>query len=418
MSRVTLNFSLSKTDITEITNYKAKIKTIHDQLHSGRLESTGWVDYPKNVSDTLLDEMESVARKIRKESTAFVIIGIGGSFLGARACTQMILDQYRNEVGHLKVYFAGWNLSGTYHKALLDHLKNEEISICVVSKSGKTAETLAAFNLFKKLLKEKYGKDYNKHIYVVTDKVTGALRKEVKENKYVSFELDKDIGGRYSFLTPAGLFPVAVAGIDIKRVMKGAKEAYEHYSNPNVAENQCYQYAAIRRLLNQKHNRTVEIYEYYEPRLTYFAEWLKQLYGESEGKEYLGIYPSSLLLTRDLHSLGQFLQEGSQIFFETVFKIKQPPADIMQDGMLSFNAQNNAVMFAVNKAHHKNNTPIITFEMEDLQEESFGYAVYFFEKSCAVSSMLLGVDPFNQPGVEIYKKNLSDLISKITREQI
>ncbi len=196
---------------------------------------------------------------------------------------------------------------------------------------------------------------------------------------------------------------MAVAGIDIKRVMKGAKEAYEHYSNPNVAENQCYQYAAIRRLLNQKHNRTVEIYEYYEPRLTYFAEWLKQLYGESEGKEYLGIYPSSLLLTRDLHSLGQFLQEGSQIFFETVFKIKQPPADIMQDGMLSFNAQNNAVIFAVNKAHHKNNTRSLHLKWK-ICRKNHSDTPCISSKTCAVSSMLLGVDPFNQRALKFIKR--------------
>ena len=416
MSKVTLNFSMSKTDITEITNYKAKIKSIHDNLHSGKMENTGWVDYPMRISDALVDEMNSVARKIRKENTAFVIIGIGGSFLGARACTQMLMSRYHNETNKLKIYFAGWNLSGTYHKELYDRIKKEDIAVCVVSKSGITTETSVVFNLFKKLLIEKYGEEFNQHVFVVTDKSTGALRAETTKNKYTSFVLENDIGGRYSVLTPAGLFPIAVAGIDIKRILDGAKQAYERYNNPNIVENPCYQYAAIRRILNQKHNRTVEIYEFFEPQLVYFAEWLKQLFGESEGKEYLGIYPSSLILTRDLHSMGQFLQEGSQIFFETVFKIKNPPFDIEMDGDMSFNEKNNAVMLAVSKAHYKNNTPIITFEMDALDEESFGYAVYFFEKACAASSMLLGVDPFNQPGVEVYKKNLADLVSKIRRD--
>ena len=418
MSKVTLSFSLSKTDITEIMGYKAQIKKIHQKLHSGKVKFTGWVDYPVTVDQALVDDMQKTARKIRKDSTAFIVIGIGGSYLGAKACTEMLMNQYHNETNRLKIYFAGWNLSGTYHKELLDHVAKEEISICVISKSGKTTETAAAFELFKKLLIEKYGDEYAKRVYVITDSKSGPLRKETEKNNYKSYNLDEDIGGRYSVLTPAGLFPIAVAGIDITKILTGAKNAYEHYNTPNVYDNQCYQYAVIRRILHQRHNRDVEIYEFYEPRLSYFAEWLKQLFGESEGKDYTGIYPSSLILTRDLHSLGQFLQEGNQIFFETVFKIKNPPADIESNDFLTYNEHNNAVMIAVDRAHYKNNTPIITFEMEALDEESFGYAVYFFEKSCAVSSMLLGVDPFNQPGVEVYKKNLTHVVNQLSNGRV
>lgn len=416
MSKVTLNFSMSKTDIAEISNYKAKIKVIHDKLHSGKMDNIGWVDYPQTVSDKLIDEVNNTAKKIRKDSTALVVIGIGGSFLGARACTQMLLNRYHNETDKTKIYFAGWNLSGTYHKELLDRLQNEEVSLCVISKSGGTMETLATFSVFKNFLIEKYGDDYNKRIYVVTSSSSGKLRKEAEENKYASFPFEDNIGGRYSVLTPAGLLPIAVAGINIKKILAGAKEAYIRFNNSNISENQCYQYGVIRRIINQRHNKSIEIFEFYEPRLVYFAEWLKQLFGESEGKEYRGIYPSSLIFTRDLHSMGQFLQEGSQIFFESVFKVKNPPYDVSAEytsSGLSFNENNNAVLVAVNKSHIKNNTPIITFELEDLSEETFGYAVYFYEKACAVSSMLLGVDPFNQPGVEVYKKTLNDLIDPI-----
>lgn len=416
MSKLTLNFSMSKTDISEISNYKAKVKNIHDKLHGDDKDNIGWVDYPERLSDELLDEINVTAKKIRKDSTALVVIGIGGSFLGARACTQMLLNQYHNEIDKFKIFFAGWNLSGTYHKELLDRLKKEEVSVCVVSKSGNTMETMATFSLFKKLLIEKYGNEFNKRIYTVTSKKSGTLRKETDENKYTSFVFDDNIGGRFSVLTPAGLLPIAAAGINIKKILAGAKEAYNRFNNPNIAENQCYQYGVIRRIINQRHNKSIEVFEFYEPRLDYFAEWLKQLFGESEGKEYRGIFPSSLILTRDLHSMGQFLQEGSQIFFESVFKVKNPPSDVSANFTatgLSFNENNNAVLVAVNKAHIKNNTPIITFELEDLSEETFGYAVYFYELACAVSSMLLGVNPFNQPGVEVYKKTLNDLIDPI-----
>jgi len=265
-------------------------------------------------------------------------------------------------------------------------------------------------------MEEKYGEEYYKRIYVVTNKTKGQLREEANRHHYSVFDYEDDISGRYSVLTPAGLLPIAATGLDIKKILAGAKDAWARFNNPNIAENQCYQYGVIRRIINQRHNKSIEIFEFYEPRLVYFAEWLKQLFGESEGKEYRGIYPSSLILTRDLHSVGQFLQEGTQIFFETVFKLKNPPLDISSDFTLtglSFNEQNNTIMTAVNKAHSKNNTPIITFELDDLSEESFGYAVYFFEKACAVSSMLLGVDPFNQPGVEVYKKNLSGMLDPI-----
>ncbi len=412
MSRIHYNYSLSGISAADIMLFNEPVKAAHEKLHSGQMEYSLWVDYPNLITEDMLEKINEAAYDIKKKCTALVVIGIGGSFLGAKACSEMLLNDFTHREGWPKIYFAGWNLSAVYHASLLNKLTNEDVCVCVVSKSGTTMETAAAFKLFKYFLFEKYGEGYTDRIYAVTDEKSGALRNEADSEGYKTFVLENAIGGRYSVLTPAGLLPIAACGIDIAKIVKGAKSACEELNTPNISLNQAYQYAVVRRLL-ASNGKFMEIFGFYEPQMDYFAEWLKQLFGESEGKQGKGAFPSSLILTRDLHSLGQYLQQGKPMFYETMFKLKQPLLDVtFEEGSMSYNDMNALVFDAVNKAHASADTPVNQFTIDEIDEYTFGEMVYFFEKACAISCILTGVNPFDQPGVEVYKKNVRELMKK------
>ncbi len=372
-------------------------------LESGEYAYSGWVKLPFGYDKKEFKRIEAAAQRIQDQCDILVVLGIGGSYLGARAAIEML---YNEKGGYPKIFFAGHTFSASYHHELMRLIENQNICLCVISKSGTTTETGIAFALLKDWMTNKYGtEETRRRIYVVTDATHGILREEVRSRGYESFAVPDDIGGRYSVLTPVGLLPIKAAGIDIKEIMSGASDmaAKRGYSGP---------YAAVRQELF-KRGRHIEIFEYYEPRLRYFAEWLKQLFGESEGKEGKGIFPASLEFSTDLHSMGQYLQEGSPIFFETVLDVMSPPYDLdvpeSAEKMLagkSMNRINQAALEGVMAAHRQASIPMLRMCIPSLTPYCFGQMVYFFEMACALSGLLSGVDPFNQPGVERYKEEM------------
>ena len=397
--------------------YQPKVTEIHEKLNNQTDAYTGWVDWPLRVEQSLLDDILATAEEIRGKCTALVVIGIGGSYLGAKACIELLQSPFYNEhyAGKLKrprIYFAGHHLSAIYYQELLERLNEEDVCLCVISKSGTTLEPSIAFEILRSYVRERYGmEEAAKRIYAITDASKGALREEADIQGYKTFVVPDDIGGRYSVLTPVGLLPIAVAGIDIISMLQGAAEACKVYNNANLADNICYQYGLLRNLL-QNNGKVIEIFEVYEGRLRYFTEWLKQLFGESECKEGKGVIPMSLQMSTDLHSMGQFLQDGRQMFFETVLTIEHIPDDVSLVGSAyagmakSMHELNQIVEASARNAHLANNTPNIRLTVSELSARSFGYMVYFFEKACAVSCYLTGVNPFDQPGVEAYKSNI------------
>jgi len=404
-------------DTSNWQQYQPKITEIHEKLNNKTDAYTGWVDWPLRVEQELLQDILNTAEEIRQKCTALVVIGIGGSYLGAKACIELLQSPFYNEhyAGKQKrprIYFAGHHLSAIYYEELLERLNDEDVCLCVISKSGTTLEPSIAFEILRGYVQERYGmEEAAKRIYAITDASKGALRAEANEQGYKTFVVPDDIGGRYSVLTPVGLLPIAVAGIDIVSMLEGAAEACKAYDNADVTENICYQYGLLRNLLQQD-GKVIEIFEVYEGRLRYFTEWLKQLFGESECKEGKGVIPMSLQMSTDLHSMGQFLQDGRQMFFETVLTIETIRRDVSLEGSeyagmaKSMHELNQIVEKSARKAHLKNNTPNIRLTVSELSAKSFGYMVYFFEKACAVSCYLTGVNPFNQPGVEAYKSNI------------
>lgn len=412
MSKVTFDYSLLNVNNDDFAMFEQAVGMAHEQLHNGSLKFTGWVDYPATVSQELVDDIIATADEIASKCTALVVIGIGGSYLGAKAGYDMLINDFTRKKDRPALYFAGCNMSATYQAGIMKKIKNEDVCVLVISKSGTTMETAAAFDLFRYFLFEKYRNEYKSRIYTITDAQNGTLRQETEAMGYKSFVLPSDIGGRYSVLTPVGLLPLAVAGADIRKILSGAKKAYERYSQSNIRYNDCYKYAAIRRFLYID-GKNAEMFSYSEPQLEYFAEWLKQLFAESEGKDGKGLFPVSAMLTRDLHSLGQYLQDGMPMMFESMIRVDNPTLDItFRKGAKSYNEMNRIVYDAVADAHSEAGMPVMKFVIKDLTEESFGWMVYFFEKACAVSCMLLGVDPFDQPGVEVYKANVRKLLSE------
>ncbi len=412
MNKVTFDYSLLNVSNQDFSMFEQPVQIAHEQLHNGALKFTDWVDYPMNVPADLVRDIRETADEIASKCTAVVVIGIGGSFLGAKAGYDMMINEFNSPQGRPRLYFAGCNMSATYHARIMKAVKNDDVCLIVVSKSGTTMETSAAFDLFRYFLFEKYRDGYKERIYTVTDAKNGTLRQESEAMGYKAFVLPAGIGGRYSVLTPAGLLPLAVAGLDIAKIIAGARRAYEVLRQPNVKYNDCYKYAVIRRLLYID-GKNVEVFSYNEPQMEYFAEWLKQLFGESEGKGRKGLFPASAMFTRDLHSLGQYLQDGLPVLFESMIRVENPTLDItFRSGMKSYNEMNRIVYEAVARAHSEAGMPVLQFAVEDLSEESFGYLVYFFEKACAMSCILLGVDPFDQPGVEVYKKNVREMLAK------
>ncbi len=386
----------------------------------------GWVNLPENYDKEEFARIKKAAEKIKKSCDVFVVIGIGGSYLGARAAIEFIKSPIYNNLKKdtPDIYFAGNNISPTALTELLSICEGKDVCVNVISKSGTTTEPAIAFRVFKKLLVEKYGEEGAKErIFATTDKARGTLKEFSDKAGYETFVVPDDVGGRYSVLTAIGLLPIAVAGIDIDALMKGAYNASVDAKNEDYDKNPAMQYALLRNVLANK-GKSIEILVGYEPYMLMLNEWWKQLYGESEGKDKKGIFPASVIFSTDLHSLGQYIQDGQRILFETVINVKNPgasfaiPGDEANVDGLNFLAGceldyvNKSAMLATLIAHNDGGVPNIVLDLEDRSSYSFGYLVYFFEFACAISGYMLGVNPFNQPGVEAYKKNMFALLGK------
>ena len=389
----------------------------------------GWLSLPEDYDKEEFSRIKNAAEKIKNDSEVLIVIGIGGSYLGAKAAIEFLSHTFYNNLPKEKriypeIYFAGTNMSSVYLNHLIDLIGDRDFSVNVISKSGTTTEPAIAFRVFKKMLEEKYGKEEaGKRIYATTDKSKGALKTLAKTEGYETFVVPDNVGGRFSVLTAVGLLPIAAAGIDIDELMRGAKEAMVDYSSNKLEENQVLQYAAIRNILHKK-GKFLEVMVNYEPRIHYFAEWWKQLFGESEGKDGKGLYPSSADFSADLHSLGQYIQEGRRLFFETVVSIGKPEVEykieLDEDDLDGLNFVAGKTLDYVNKkatdgvilAHIDGGVPNLTVNIPESTPYHLGYAFYFFEKACGVSGYLLGVNPFDQPGVEAYKKNMFALLGK------
>ncbi len=414
----------------ELVGLSAQVKAIHEQLEAKTglgNDFLGWLDLPVDYDKEEFARIKKAAAKIAEDSDIFIAIGIGGSYLGARAAIDFIKSPLYNSIPGKKtpdIYFIGNSISGSAMSDLLKICEGKRVSINVISKSGTTTEPAVAFRILREYLETTVGvEEAKKRIYCTTDKARGTLKQLADEQGYETFVVPDDVGGRYSVLTAVGLLPIAVSGADIDALMKGAAAAREEYSEPDLMKNQCYQYAALRNAFYNK-GKAIELLVSYEPRLTMMAEWFKQLYGESEGKDNKGIFPASVTFTTDLHSMGQYIQEGRRHLFETVVTIEDCGDDIVikedaanGDG-LNFIA--GKTMSYVNKkayqatvlAHTDGGVPNLVIELDKADEENLGRLIYFFEKACAVSGYLLGVNPFNQPGVESYKKNMFAMLGK------
>jgi glucose-6-phosphate isomerase len=434
MQRIKFDYSKAAGFINEdeVSYLSSYVKSAHDMLHNktgAGNDYVGWVDLPLNYDKEEFNRIKAAAEKIKSDSDVLIVIGIGGSYLGAKAAIDLLSHSFYNILPKSKrstpeIYFVGNNISSTYISDLIETIEGKELSVNVISKSGTTTEPAIAFRIFKELMENKYGKEEAcKRIYATTDKSKGALKKLADEEKYQTFVVPDDIGGRFSVLTAVGLLPIAVSGADIDKMMLGASDAYELYKNTNLQENDCYKYAAVRNALYRK-NKTIEILVNYEPSLHYFTEWWKQLYGESEGKDQKGIFPAGVDFSADLHSMGQYIQDGLRNIFETVINVEKPRKAITVkedkanvDG-LNFLAGkdidfiNKKAMEGTLLAHTDGGVPNLIINVPELNEYCFGSMVYFFEKACGISGYLLGVNPFNQPGVEAYKKNMFALLGK------
>jgi glucose-6-phosphate isomerase len=371
--------------------------------------------------------MVKASEKIKNDSEVLVVIGIGGSYLGAKAGLEFLKEPFKKEA--IEIIFAGHHMSGEYLNRLVHYLKDKSFSINVISKSGTTTEPAIAFRVLKKVLVEKYGKEANNRIYATTDKARGALYILSKNEGYEMFVIPDDVGGRYSVLTAVGLLPFMVAGIDTDAMMTGALKAYEDFMNPDLNVNPSYLYAAMRYQLYTE-GKKIEMLANYEPRLTFFSEWWKQLFGESEGKDHKGLFVASAAFSTDLHSLGQYIQEGERHLFETIIKVNKLSYDVVleteENDLDELNYLAGKTVSYVNEqalkgtmmAHKDGLVPNILLEIPELDAYTFGYLVYFFEKACAMSAYMIGVNPFNQPGVEAYKKNMFALLGKKGYENI
>jgi glucose-6-phosphate isomerase len=394
-------------------------------LKSGSLPYTGWVDLPRQDHEFVLRQIEKMAEEIQNKCSCLVVIGIGGSYLGAKAAIDFIAEggPSRRGIpgGHVGwlgtpgVVFAGWNLSATWHFKVLDILKTESVCLLYISKSGNTVEPSVAFDIFREMLIERHGEEEaNKRIYAITDAQSGSLREEANKNGWQTLVIPADVGGRYSVLTPVGLLPMAVAGVNIREVLKGAAMACEQDDFIEGA----VQLACLRRSL-QLSGKTAEIFEWYEPQLDSLAGWCQQLFGESEGKDGQGMLPLSMGLTRDLHSLGQFLQEGTQNFSEVLFDVAEPARDMTAGGTSpllaghSMNEIGRAARDGTIKAHRSVGIPVTVITVPDVTPSSFGMLVYMLELTCGLTGLLMGVNPFDQPGVEAYKKEMQDILLSV-----
>ena len=434
MEKLNFNYQFAKNffNENELRQIKPYVELANEVLTSksgAGSDFLGWVDLPENYDKDEFARIKKAAEKIKNDSEVLIVIGIGGSYLGAKAAIEFLSHSFYNNLPKDKrktpeIYFAGTNMSGVYLQHLIEVVGDRDFSVNVISKSGTTTEPAIAFRVFKKMLEEKYGKEEAaKRIYATTDKEKGALKTLATAEGYETFVVPDNVGGRFSVLTAVGLLPIAAAGINIDDLMAGAKDAMNDFANKNMDENQTLQYAAVRNILHRK-GKDLELMVNYEPRVHYLAEWWKQLFGESEGKDGKGLYPTSADFSADLHSLGQYIQEGKRLFFETVVSIGKPEVEFViesdKDNLDGLNFIAGKTLDYVNKkatdgvilAHIDGNVPNLGVNIPEATPYHLGYTFYFFEKACGVSGYLLGVNPFDQPGVEAYKKNMFALLGK------
>lgn len=399
-------------------------KTLHDKSGLGN-DFLGWLNLPTDYDKNEFSRIKAAAKKICSNSDILIVIGIGGSYLGARAAIELLKSPLYNNLkkNTPDIYYVGNSINPNYLNEIISICDGKDFSVNVISKSGTTTEPALAFRIFKKMVEDKYGKEGAKErIFATTDKSRGTLKNLSDAEGYETFVIPDDVGGRFSVLTAVGLLPIAVAGCDVDAIMRGAAKAQKDFC-ADFDNNDCYKYAALRNILYRK-GKSVEMLVSYDPSFVTMSEWYKQLFGESEGKDNKGIFPASVVFSTDLHSMGQFIQQGSRIMFETVVDIKKPKTDLFlkddAENLDGLNFLTNQNMSVVNRkafegtilAHTEGGVPNIILELDDTSEENFGYLVYFFEKACAVSGYLLGVNPFNQPGVESYKANMFALLGK------
>ena len=429
---IKVNFEKTGIDKKEIMKYKQEVENIHKNLHERSTDDgdfVGWLELPTNYDKEEFERIKEAAKRINKDSDILVVIGIGGSYLGARAVIESLTSTFANiqtskERKHPMILYVGNNLSPNYINELIEVIADNDFSINVISKSGTTTEPAIAFRIFREMLENKYGIDEARsRIYVTTDKEKGALKQLSDEEGYETFVVPDNVGGRYSVLTAVGLLPIATAGIDIDKLMNGARVAQEKYADNDLKYNECYQYAVVRNLL-YKDGKTTEILVNYEPKMHYFTEWWKQLFGESEGKDSKGIFPAGVDFTTDLHSMGQYIQQGIRNLSETVISIEKPHSNILinsdDDNLDGLNYLAGKDLDYVNKkamegtieAHVSGGVPNTVISIEKIDEQNIGELIYFFELACSMSGNILGVNPFNQPGVEEYKKNMFRLLEK------
>lgn len=434
MEKITFDYSkaavfISQDEIKSMEKIALDAKEVLVSKSGAGNDFLGWVDLPVNYDKEEFARIQKAAAKIQSDSDVLLVIGIGGSYLGARAAIEFLRHSFYNIVSKEvrktpEIYFVGNSISTKYMTDLMDVLKDKDFSINIISKSGTTTEPAIAFRIFKKMLEEKYGEaEAAKRIYATTDKARGALKSLATEKGYESFVVPDDVGGRFSVCTAVGLLPIAVSGADIEKLMEGAAAGREAALNQPFEENDAVKYAAVRNILLRK-GKNIEVLANYEPSLHYISEWWKQLYGESEGKDQKGIFPASVDLTTDLHSMGQFIQDGARILFETVLEVQSCDAEILMekepvdlDGLnylegknvefINTNAMNGTIL-----AHTDGNVPVLKLQIPAQDEYSLGQLFYLFEFACGVSGYILGVNPFNQPGVESYKKNMFALLGK------
>ncbi|CAM4398045.1 glucose-6-phosphate isomerase [Paenibacillus endophyticus] len=427
---ITFDYSnaLSFVQQHEIDYFGDFVNVAHRKLHEKEgpgSDYLGWVNLPLAYDQEEFARIKHAAQRIRSHSDALIVIGIGGSYLGARSAIEALSHTFHNQMeGKTQIYFAGQNISSTYITHLLEMLEGKNISLNVISKSGTTTEPAIAFRILREYMEKKYGKHgARRRIFATTDQSKGALKKLADEEGYETFVIPDDVGGRYSVLTAVGLLPIAAAGLDIDQMMAGAAAAAEKYNNPDLATNESYQYAAVRNALYRK-GKSIELLANFEPSLHFVSEWWKQLFGESEGKDQKGLYPASVDFTTDLHSMGQYVQEGRRDLIETVLAVKKPRIELTiqedegnLDGLnfvagMTMDEVNKQAALGTRLAHVDGGVPNLIVELDELTEYTYGEMVYFFEKACGISGLLLGVNPFDQPGVEAYKNNMFALLGK------
>lgn len=436
MENIKVNFDNAKIFEKKVMKYADRVSELHKKLHekaNDENEFCGWINLPTDYDKNEFERIKKAAKKIQSDSDILLVIGIGGSYLGARAVIEALNNSFYNMQDKAQrktpqILYVGNTLSPNYISELVNYIGDKDISLNVISKSGTTTEPAIAFRIFREIMENKYSlKEARSRIYVTTDSKKGALKTLADKEKYETFVIPDNVGGRYSVLTAVGLLPIAASGIDIDALMEGARIAQDRYADENLKYNECYKYAALRNVLYEE-EKNIEILVAYEPKMHYFIEWWKQLFGESEGKEEKGIYPSGAEFTTDLHSLGQYIQEGRRNLFETVISVENPENDITlkkeEDDMDNLNYLSGRTLDYVNKkamqgtiaAHVEGDVPNIVVNIDRLDANNMGQLIYFFELACAMSGSILGVNPFNQPGVEKYKKNMFRLLGKPTKK--